>query len=169
MRISAPCRTVFHFSIRNILMRFAPKAVLGLALLFGASQAQAQGSAAPAAANEAAIASAQKASDVWLDQLDGAQYGPSWDDAGTAFKQAVARDKWITTVQKVRGQVGPLGARKLEHSQFSTSLPNMPAGEYVMLQYRTVSGVGGFVTETCVMEREAARGWRVVGYFVKPA
>ncbi|MEO7042252.1 MAG: DUF4019 domain-containing protein [Gemmatimonadaceae bacterium] len=152
-------------------MRFASTALLGFALLVGASQAQAQGSAAPApaAANEAAIASATKASDVWLDQLDGAQYGPSWDDAGTAFKQAVARDKWITTVQKVRGQVGPLGTRKLEHSQFSTSLPNMPAGEYVMLQYRTVSGVGGFVTETCVLEHEAARGWRVVGYFVKPA
>ena len=169
MRTSAPCRTVIHFSIRNILMRFAPTALLGLALLFGASQAQAQGSAAPAAANEAAVASAEKASDVWLDQLDGAQYGPSWDDAGAAFKQGVTRDKWITTVQKVRGQVGPLGTRKLEHSQFSTSIPSMPAGEYVMLQYRTVSGVGGFVTENVVMERDGARGWRVAGYFVKPA
>lgn len=152
-------------------MRFASTALFGFALLIGASasQAQAQGSAAPAAANDTAIASAQKAADVWIDQLDGAQYGPSWDDAGTAFKQSVTRDKWITTVQKVRGQVGPLGTRKLEHSQFSTSLPNMPAGAYVMLQYRTVSGVGGFVTETVVMDREASRGWRVVGYFVKPA
>lgn len=150
-------------------MRFASTALLGFALLFGASQAQAQGSAAPAAANDTAIASAQKASGVWVDQLDGAQYGPSWDDAGKVFQQAITRDKWITTVQKVRGQVGPLGTRKLEHSQFSASLPNMPAGAYVMLQYRTVSGVGGFVTETVVMEREAARGWRVVGYVVRPA
>jgi len=169
MRITASRRTVIHFSIRNIFMRFASTAVLGVALVFGVSQAQAQGSAAPAAANDTAVASAEKASDVWLDQLDGAQYGPSWDNAGTAFKQAVTRDKWITTVQKVRGQVGPLGTRKLEHSEFSTSLPNMPAGAYVMLQYRTVSGVGGFVTETVVMERETSRGWRVVGYFVKPA
>ena len=150
-------------------MRFASTAILGFALLLGGPQLQAQGAAAPAASNEAAIASAQKASDVWLDQLDGAQYGPSWDAAGAAFKQGVTRDKWITTVQKVRGQVGPLGTRKLEHSQFSTSLPGMPAGAYVTLQYRTVSGVGGFVTETVVMDREATQGWRVFGYFVKPA
>jgi hypothetical protein len=48
-------------------------------------------------------------------------------------------------------------------------MPNMPAGEYVQMQYRTESGTGGFVTETVVLQREGARGWRVVGYFVKPA
>ncbi|MEO7104521.1 MAG: DUF4019 domain-containing protein [Gemmatimonadaceae bacterium] len=148
-------------------MRFASTVVLGFALLLGASQAQAQGSAAPAG-HDTATASAQKAADVWLDQLDGAQYGPSWDNAGTLFKQSMTRDKWITTVQKVRGQYGPLGTRKLERSEFSTSLPGMPTGAYVMLQFRTVSGVGGFVTETVVMDNDATRGWRVVGYFLKP-
>lgn len=157
------------FSIRNNLMRLTSSAVLGIALLCGAVQARAQGSTAPAVTSDSAVAAAQKASDTWLDQLDGAQYGPSWDNSGTAFQHAVTRERWIATVQKVRGQVGPLGARTLQHSQFATSLPNMPAGAYVMLQYRTVSGMGGFVTETVTLQREDARGWRVVGYFVKPA
>jgi hypothetical protein len=126
-------------------------------------------SAQAAAANDTAVASAEKASTAWLGLLDGAQYGPSWDNAGTVFQQSLAKDKWISTVQKVRGQYGPLGERKIEHSQFATSVPNMPPGEYAMLQYRTVSGTGGYVTETVVMQREATRGWRVVGYFLKPA
>ncbi len=151
-------------------MRRTSASVIGMIMLFGAAQARGQGSpAAPAAATDTAVASAHKASDVWLDELDGAQYGPSWDNAGTAFQHAVTRAQWITTVQKVRGQVGPLGTRTMQQSQFTTSLPNMPAGAYVMMQYRTVSGMGGFVTETVVLQREDTRGWRVVGYFVRPA
>jgi hypothetical protein len=48
-------------------------------------------------------------------------------------------------------------------------VPNAPAGEYVVLQYRTESAVASFVTETVVMVRDGARGWRVVGYTVRPA
>jgi hypothetical protein len=149
-------------------MRVKTSAILGLAMLLGGGTLRAQGTA-PAQATDTAIASAQKAGSAWLDQLDGAQYGPSWDNAGEVFQHSLTRAKWIATVQKVRGQVGPLGTRTLQHSQYTTSVPSMPAGAYVIMQYRTESGTGGFVTETVVLQREAARGWRVVGYSVKPA
>lgn len=149
-------------------MRVISSVILGAALLAGAVRASAQGAAA-AAASDTAVASAHKAADVWLDMLDGAQYAGSWDAAGTAFQHAVTKAQWVSQVQKVRGQVGPLGVRKVQSSQFTTALPNMPAGDYVVMQYHTESGTGGFVTETVVMERDGARGWRVVGYFVKPA
>jgi hypothetical protein len=139
-------------------------------MLLGAVPLAAQGSSSPAtAATDTAVASAEKAANAWLGIVDGAQYGPSWDNAGTAFQQGVTKDQWIKTIQKVRGQVGPLGSRTLQHAQYTTSIPNMPAGEYAMIQYKTESGSGGFVTETVAMQREGARGWRVVGYFVKPA
>ena len=151
-------------------MRFNSSAILGFALMFSAGQAIAQDTPAhQPAVPDSAIASAHKAADVWVDQLDGAQYGPSWDNSGTAFQHAVTKEQWITTVQRVRGQVGPLGPRTVQRSQFTTTVPGMPAGEYVMMQYRTVSGTGGFVTETVVLQRDGTRGWRVVGYFVKPA
>lgn len=170
MRISVRSRTVRYNSIRNSLMRFHSSAILGFALLLGAGQAMAQGAPAQSStATDSAIASAHKAADVWLDQLDGAQYGPSWDNAGSAFQHALTKAQWIATVQKVRGQVGPLGPRTVQKSQFTTTAPNLPPGEYVVMQYRTVSGSGGFVTETVVLQRDGARGWRVDGYFVKPA
>jgi hypothetical protein len=154
-------------------MRINSSAIIVFALLVGATGVGAQQTTAAskqaAAATDTAIVSAQRAANAWLAQLDGAQYGPSWDSAAQAFQQATTRDRWIATVQKVRGQVGPLGTRSLTHSQFTTSLPNVPAGEYVVLQYRTESGSGGFVTETVTMGRDGARGWRVMGYFVRPA
>jgi hypothetical protein len=152
-------------------MRFNSPAILGLALLLGTTgRAMAQNTAVPSsAASDTAIASAHKAADVWLDQLDGAQYGPSWDDAGSAFQRASTKEQWITTVQKVRGQVGPLGQRTVQKSQFTTTVPNLPVGEYVVMQYRAVSARGGFITETVVLQRDGARGWRVDSYVVKPA
>lgn len=151
-------------------MRFNSSAILGFALLFGAGQAMAQGvPVRSSAAADTAIASAHKAADVWLDQLDGAQYGPSWDNAGSAFQHNLTKAQWISTVQKVLGQVGPLGPRTVQKSQFTTTAPNLPAGEYVIMQYRTVAGSGGFVIETVVLQRDGVRGWRVDGYFVKPA
>jgi hypothetical protein len=149
-------------------MRFNSSVVLGLALLLGAGEVKAQ-QTQPPQTNAAAIASAQSAADAWLGQLDVAQYGGSWDNASATFKHAVTKTQWTATVQKVRGQVGPLGTRTMQHSQFTTTIPNMPAGEYVVLQYRTVSGSGGFVIETVSMEKDGERGWRVNGYFVKPA
>jgi hypothetical protein len=151
-------------------MHFKSSTILGFALLLGGGPAMAQGApATSSAANATAVASAQKAADVWLDQLDGAQYGPSWDNSGMAFQQNVTKPQWIATIQKVRGQYGPLGTRTVQSSQFTNSVPNMPAGDYVVMQYHTVSGTGGFVTETVALQREATRGWRVVGYFLKPA
>ena len=151
-------------------MRLKTSAILGFTMLLGAGQLVAQGSSAtPPAATANEVASAEKAASAWLGLVDGAQYAPSWDNAGSAFQHAVTKDQWVKTIQKVRGQVGPLGTRTMQHAQFTTAIPNMPAGEYVMVQYRTESGTGGFVTETVAMQREATRGWRVVGYFVKPA
>lgn len=170
VRTSVRSRTVSYNSIRNSLMRFNSSAILGIALLFGAGRAMAQGApVVSSTATDTAIASAHKAADVWLDQLDGAQYGPSWDNAGSVFQRALTKAQWIATVQKVRGQVGPLGPRTVQKSQFTTTAPNLPPGEYVVMQYRTVSGSGGFVTETVVLQRDGARGWRVDGYVVKPA
>jgi hypothetical protein len=162
-------------------MRFNSSALLGFAMLLGAvqvsaRQARAQTSpaspmaqAAQATTSDSAVASAQRAADAWLRQLDGAQYGLSWDNAASAFQHAMTRAQWITTIQKVQGQVGPLGARSLQHGQYTTTVPNAPAGEYVVLQYRTESAVASFVTETVVMVRDGARGWRVLGYTVRPA
>jgi hypothetical protein len=164
--------------IRYNHMRFNSSALFGFAVLLGAMQVAAQqaraqtasvAQAAQASASDSAVASAQRAADAWLRQVDGAQYGPSWDSAALAFQHAMTRAQWITTIQKAQGQVGPLGARSLQHGQYTTTVPNAPAGEYVVLQYRTESAVAGFVTETVVMVRDGARGWRTVGYTVKPA
>jgi hypothetical protein len=155
--------------ILNGLMRFNSSAVLGLAILLGTGRAMAQDAPVPSsAATDTAVASAYKAANVWLDQLDGAQYGPSWDNASATFQHAVTRDQWVATVQRVRGQVGPLGERSLQEGKRTSTAPNLPAGDYVTLRFRTVAANPAHVTETVVMERDGARGWRVIGYFVRP-
>ncbi len=154
-------------------MRFKFSALFGVALVAGAVHVGAQPAPQPVAAHavaqaDSAEASAQRASIAWLRLVDGARYAVSWDSAAVAFQHAVSKDQWITAAQQVRGEIDPVGTRSLQHSQYSTSLPGLPAGEYVVIAYRTESG-SRFVIETVVLERDGARGWRVAGYLVRPA
>ena len=51
---------------------------------------------------------------------------------------------------------------------YQTELPNVPKGEYVVLQYKTAMAGGGAVIETITPMLNKDGKWRVSGYFIKP-
>ena len=81
-----------------------------------------------------AVAQAQKAAEAWLALVDQGQYAKSWEEAASFFRGAVGKDAWVSAVGGVRGQVGKLKSRQLKSAQYTTSLPGVPAGEYVVIQ-----------------------------------
>ena len=128
----------------------------------GADQAR-QEAAVVKASTDAAV----KAAASWLAIADAGKYGESWTAGAAALRGAVTQAKWEEGLRAVRAPLGAAGARTLTSSHYTRALPGAPAGEYVILQYRTeFAGKPGAV-ETLAPMREADGSWRVSGYFIQ--
>ena len=131
-----------------------------MALLGGGRLAHAQGSDSTAAAVAAARA--------WLQLVDAGRNGESWDSAAAIFKGAVTRSGWEEAVREGRAPWEPFGERELLGASYRTSLPNVPPGAYVVIQFRTRAGKERRVVETITPARAQDGRWRIAGYYVRP-
>lgn len=120
--------------------------------------------AVPAASPEQ---EAQKAAEAWLALVDKGEYGESWEQAASFFKDRVKRSQWETIVAKVRGPFGALDSRSLLAAQFTRELPGAPDGEYVVLQFKTSFANKKNAVETVTPMKDSGGAWRVSGYQVK--
>ena len=143
-------------------MRFPCAAVLGYLILAPAVHAQASDSTGPA------VAAAQSAAQAWLQLVDARRYDQSWDSAAAVFRSAVTKSQWAGAVKEGRAPFEPLGQRTLIASTYTTQLPNVPAGQYVVIQYRTEAGQGKTVVETITPTHDSDNRWRVAGYYIRP-
>jgi hypothetical protein len=111
---------------------------------------------------------AQAAAESWLAVVDSAHYAVSWSQAAAAFRAAVSQQTWDSTLGQVRTPLGAVQSRALLGAQYTTTLPNAPPGEYVVLQFRTVfAGRAEPAVETVVPMKERDGTWRVSGYFIR--
>jgi Protein of unknown function (DUF4019) len=123
----------------------------------------------PLAAQEdqtAKVEAATEAAAVWLVLIDEGAYDESWDVASSVIQGAMHKDEWGPTMRQARAPYDPISDRELVQSQFMTSVPNMPEGEYVRLIFATDTA-SGKVNEivALIYERD---GWSVMGYFLQP-
>jgi len=125
-------------------------------------------SPAAAAASSQETESAQRAFKTWLDLVDAGQYGPSWDQAASAFRAAMKRPDWEKAVAAARGPLGAVVSRTLRSADYKKSLPGMPDGEYVLIQNETAFANAPSVVETGTLGKETNGEWRTLGYFVRP-
>lgn len=120
-----------------------------------------------AAFAQTATETVQPAAENWLALVDSAQYGPSWQVAAAAFKNAVTEQKWTEAVRTVRGPLGALTSRAVKSSMAAKTLPGAPDGDYVVFQFNAVFEHKAAALETLTLTREPDGQWRVVGYFVR--
>lgn len=138
------------------------RAVSMLMPLLAAVTLAACGSSPLAAEHEEAAVSAGEA---WLAYVDSGAYGESWDEAATLFKASITREQWAVTLANVHTQLGVPQGRELIAAKHTTSLPNAPAGDYVVIQYRIGFAEGGGV-ETLTMKLDGDV-WKASGYFIR--
>src|SRR5215813_5516763 len=95
--------------------------------------------AAPTAAGAADTSEAAgvQAAESWLKLIDAGQYGPSWDEASSMFRNAVTRADWETKGAAARNPLGKVVSRKLASKQLAHELPGAPDGTYLVLVYDT--------------------------------
>jgi hypothetical protein len=137
-------------------MKFAA-AVSTLALCV--QPAVAQESAAP---TQAAAAAAE----AWLAVADAGDYAGSWSRTAASFRTLVTQQQWNEAMRNTRAPYGAVRSRSFLRAHHTTSLPNAPAGEYVVIQYQTEFASKAGV-ETVVPMREPDGSWKVSGYFIK--
>jgi hypothetical protein len=104
----------------------------------------------------------------WLGLVDSARYSASWNSAAASFRSQVSQSEWLAAASAARGEVDPLGARRLLSAHYTRELPDAPPGEYVVLQYSTAARNSTRVVETITLTLEGKRTWRVIGYFIRP-
>jgi len=112
-------------------------------------------------------AAAQAASKEWLKKLDAADYSGSWESAASMFKSAVSVQAWQHASQSVRSPLGAVRSRSDRSATYTKTLPGVPDGEYVVVQFDTTfeNKAQAIEAVTAALDRDGA--WRVAGYFIK--
>lgn len=103
---------------------------------------------------------------AWVALLDTRHWKESWDSAGTLFRTQISKESWDSTIRPVRLPLGPVLSRALETITKTTSLPNAPAGEYEVIQFKTSFAQKRDAIETIILAREGSN-WKVNGYFIR--
>jgi hypothetical protein len=104
---------------------------------------------------------------AWLTLVDAGQYDKSWDQAASFFKDKVSKDQWVKSLNAVRKPLGKLISRSSTSTTYATSLPGVPDGQYVVIQYNTSFEHKKSAVETVTPMLDKDGKWRVSGYFIK--
>jgi hypothetical protein len=112
-----------------------------------------------------AEAAAQKAAEQWLALIDAGSYAE--DPAAGFFQAAVPQDQWGHTIAAVREPLGELVSRQLKSAQYAKSLPDAPAGNYVVLQFDISFANKKAAVETITPRLDPDGQWKVSGYYIK--
>ena len=123
--------------------------------------------AASLPAQQGAEKAAQQAAESWLALVDAGKYRESWSQTAPLFQQKVTRPQWEKSLQSVRPPLGPVVSRKLKTAAYTTSLPGVPDGEYVVIQYETSFEKKKATVETITPAKGAGGRWKVSGYFIR--
>lgn len=119
------------------------------------------------ARSDADKAAAQEAATAWVAMTDAAKYADSWDKGGAIMQAVVTKPQWEQALASVRTPLGAVKSRTLKSAEYTTTLPNSPEGEYVVIQYATSFENKADMTETIIPMKDKDGTWRVAGYFIK--
>ncbi len=110
----------------------------------------------------------QDSADAWVALIDSMDYEASWERASSAFRQQVTQAEWEQALRSTLGPLGPLLARAPQGREYTTTLPNAPEGEYIVITYGSSYTQLENAVETLVMVRNPAGMWKPAGYYVRP-
>ncbi len=107
------------------------------------------------------------AAEHWLDLVDGGAYDQSWKEAASLFRGVVKEADWVASLNAIRKPLGKAISRNLKGAQFTTELPGVPDGEYVVIQFETSFENKASAVETITPMKDDDGTWRVSGYFIR--
>lgn len=123
--------------------------------------------AAPAEDHTAQIDAARVALNEWLKLADAGDYAGTWNTGAAGFKLQVTEAMWTQMATSVRTPLGAVQSRTESTANYSNALPGAPAGEYVVLQFRTSFANAPQAMETVIATLDADGTWRAAAYLIQ--
>jgi len=120
-----------------------------------------------AGAQEEATSAARAGAKEWLALLDENEYDKAWQAAGTLLQAAVTREEWSAKMSVTLGPLGRADTRAARSSEYSTTMPGAPDGDWVVVKFDTTFEKKQKALETVIMRKESDGTWRVSGYFIR--
>lgn len=103
------------------------------------------------------------ASKAWLEEVDKGKYEKSWEDASAITQRTVSKEEWNKILIKTRKPLGAVKSRDVADVRVATNPKNMPAGEYVVMIYKTSFATKPSAYELVTLASQAGQ-WRVLTY-----
>jgi len=120
-----------------------------------------------AVAQDEAKAAARDSAKAWLALLDDHEYEETWEQAGALLKSAVGPDEWARKLSVTLGPMGRVSSRAVRSTEYSTTMPGAPDGEYVVVIFDTAFENKQTAVETVPLTKEDDGTWRVSGYWIR--
>ncbi|MFN2167214.1 MAG: DUF4019 domain-containing protein [Anaerolineae bacterium] len=131
---------------------------IALALLLAAN---------PVLGEEAEVADpAREAAMEWLALVDAGDYAQSWTQASALLQQQVSQEAWVEALGITRQPLGDVLSREVTRVDHVTELPNVPDGEYAVLQFKTRFADRESAAEMVTPSLEDGE-WKVAGYYIR--
>ena len=111
---------------------------------------------------------AQAAAESWLRIVDTGNYGSSCEETATVFKSAMPLEKWTAALAGARAPLGGLTSRILVSREGNDQLPGAPPGKYFTIRFTSAFANAPKASETVMLLLDGDRGWRVVGFTIRP-
>jgi len=118
-----------------------------------------------AAAKEAA----KKAALAWLPLVDGGKYAQAWEASAEVARNAVSKEQFESSLSSVLKPLGAVESRKFKDATYTTQLPRLLDGHYVVVQFETVfaNKKEAVIPEFVTVAKEKDGSWKVAGYFLR--
>jgi hypothetical protein len=104
---------------------------------------------------------------LWLQLVDDGKYAASWKNASTLFKSSKSESDWIKNMKANRSPLGSMKSRHIATAHAAKSLPDVPDGDYVIVQFYTTFEHKALALETVTAVKEQDDRWRVSEYLIK--
>lgn len=107
------------------------------------------------------------AANSWIEIIDAGKYKESYKETASFFKSKVTEGQWENLVTSARKPFGKLISRKVKSKLYTTHLPGVPDGEYVVIMFDTQFENKKEAAEVITPMLDKDNKWHVSGYFVK--
>ncbi|THB65487.1 MAG: DUF4019 domain-containing protein [Desulfovibrio sp.] len=136
----------------------------GISILAAPLAVQAQEIQDPHAQDKA---DAMRVAQDWIAQMDSGEYAWCYNNSAEYLQSIITLQDWNTLVTSIRQPMAELLSRELVDIQYSTSLPAVPDGEYVVIILRSSYANKAEAYETVTPMRDTDGQWRVAGYYFR--
>lgn len=102
----------------------------------------------------------------WVALVDDRQQPESWEAAAEQLASTVQKEEFLKSVMATREPLGSVTSRELASARYASDLPNVPRGEYVVVQFNTSFDKKQPAVENVTMVFDEDRTWRVFSYSV---